>query len=96
MRRSYDAFTRLQGTSGQIHITNPFHPGQADRFEIHPDTGEQRSYHAAGDEYSFTAAIRHIQAVLTGQAPPRMLAADTSLGTARALRDLAESAARRT
>ena len=25
--RSYGAFTTLEGTSGQIRITNPFHPG---------------------------------------------------------------------
>ncbi len=93
MRRSYDTFTRLQGTSGQIHITNPFHPGRADRFEVHPDGAEPRSYQAGGDEYSFTAAIRHIHDVLGGLAPPRQLAVDTSLGTARALHDLAESAA---
>jgi predicted dehydrogenase len=93
MRRSYDTFTRLQGTSGHIHITNPFHPGQADRFEVYPDGGEPRSYPAATDEYSFTAAIRHIHEVLRGQAAPRMLAVDTALGSARALRDLAGSAA---
>lgn len=30
LRRDYDTFTRLLGTSGQIHITNPFHPGPGD------------------------------------------------------------------
>jgi predicted dehydrogenase len=95
MRRSYDTFTRLQGTAGQIHVTNPFHPGQADRFEVHVDGGEPRSYPAAADEHSFTAAIRHIHDVLSGEAAPRLLAADTAAGTARALRDLAESAAAR-
>lgn len=89
MRRSYDTFTRLLGTGGQIHLTNPFHPGQADRFEVRPDGGEPRSYPAATDQYSFTAAIRHIHDVLSGLTPPRMLAVDTSLGTARALGDLA-------
>src|SRR5207245_3973793 len=27
MRRSYDTFSRLIGTTGQLHLTNPFHPG---------------------------------------------------------------------
>lgn len=93
MQRGYDTFTRLQGTSGQIHIVNPFHPGRQDRFEVRPAGGEPRVYEAGGDEYSFTAAIRHIQAVLRGEEAPRQLAIDTSLGTARALQDLAESAA---
>jgi predicted dehydrogenase len=93
MRRSYDTFTRLLGTSGQIHVTNPFHPGRADHFDVHPDGGEPRSYQAATDEYSFTAALRHIQAVLGGDTPPRMLATDSALGSARALRDLTGSVA---
>jgi predicted dehydrogenase len=97
MQRSYDTFTRLQGTSGQIHILNPFHPGREDWFEVRPAGREPQVYQAGGDEYSFTAAIRHIQAVLRGEQAPRQLAADTSPGTGRALHDLIESAtARRT
>jgi predicted dehydrogenase len=95
MRRSYDTFTRLQGTSGQIHIVNPFHPGRQDRFEVRPAGREPQVYQAGGDEYSFTAAIRHIQAVVSGEEAPRQLAADMSPGTARALHDLAAAAAQR-
>lgn len=36
----------------------------------------------ASFHFRVTRPIRHIQAVLAGQAPPRMLAADISLGTA--------------
>ena len=54
---------------------------------------EPRSYPAAGDEPSFTAAIRHIQAVLHGEEAPRQLATEVSLPSALALHDLAESAA---
>jgi hypothetical protein len=41
---------------------------------------------------SFTPLIRHIQAVIRGEEGPRLLAADTALGSARALHDLAEAA----
>jgi hypothetical protein len=93
MRRSYDAFTRLQGTAGQISLTNPFHPGPADRLEVFAAKAEPRSYAAAGDEPSFTAAIRHIQAVLRGEEAPRQLASETSLASAQALHDLHASMA---
>ena len=33
-RRAHDTFTRLQGTEGQIHLTNPYHPGPADTYEV--------------------------------------------------------------
>jgi predicted dehydrogenase len=92
MRRGYDTFTRLLGSSGQIHLSNPFHPGPGDRFEVLPSGAEARSY-AAADEPSFTAAIRHIQAVLRGEEAPRQLAADTSLASAQALHDLHASVA---
>jgi hypothetical protein len=42
-------------------------------------------------EASFTAAIRHINAVLAGDEEPRLLAVGTALPTARALHDLAGS-----
>jgi predicted dehydrogenase len=93
MHRSYDTFTRLQGTSGQINLTNPFHPGPADRFEVFAAGPASRSYQAAGDEPSFTAAIRHIQSVLRGEEAPRQLATETSLPSALALHDLHASMA---
>jgi len=93
MRRSYDAFSALLGTSGQIYLTNPFHPGPADRFEVRTAGAAPASYPAAGDEASFTAAIRHIQEVLRGEQAPRQLATETSLASARALHDLHASMA---
>ena len=93
MRRSYDTFTSVQGTAGQIHLSNPFHPGPADRFEVLAAGTEPRSYQAAGDEPSFTAAIRHIQAVLHGEEEPRQLATEVSLASALALHDLHDSMA---
>jgi predicted dehydrogenase len=92
-RRAQDTFSRLLGTAGQIHITNAFHPGQADRFEVLAAGRDPVSHPGAGqDRYSFTPAVRHIQAVVAGREAPRWLATDTSLGSARALSSLAASA----
>jgi len=89
--RGYDTFTRLEGTDGQIHLTNPFHPGPADYYRVFRTGGEPSYVPAAPDDLSFAPAIRHINAVLSGTAEPRMLAVDTALPTARALHDLAEA-----
>jgi predicted dehydrogenase len=89
-----DTFSRLLGTAGQIHITNPFHPTAQDSFEVRVAGQEPATHPAAGrDQYTFTPAVRHIQAVIRGEEQPRLLAAGTSLGSARALHDLAGSAA---
>ena len=89
MRRSYDTFSRLLGTAGQIQVSNPFHPGPADHVTLYPDRGEPVAWRLEAHEPSFTPALRHIQAVLLGSEQPRMLAVDTSLTTASALSDLA-------
>jgi predicted dehydrogenase len=89
--RAYDTFTTLEGTAGQIRITNPFHPGRGDSYEV-VAAGSAARHFAAADELSFTPLTRHINAVLRGGEEPRVLAVDTSLPLARALRDLAESA----
>jgi predicted dehydrogenase len=89
MRRAYDTFTRLLGTRGQIHASNPFHPGQGDQVTVYPAAGEPAAWAPAASEPSFTAALRHMNAVLAGDEQPRLLAVDTSLATARALHDLA-------
>jgi predicted dehydrogenase len=90
--RGLDTFSRLLGTAGQIHISNAFHPGPEDHFEVFTG-GTPRTHAAAGPEPSFTAAIAHIQAAVAGEQAPRSLAVDTALGNARALHDLLESAA---
>jgi predicted dehydrogenase len=90
LRRSYDAFSRLLGTTGQIHVTNPFHPGAGDYFQVLAGRAEPRTVPAA-DVPSFGPAVAHIQAVLADEAEPRLLAVDTALPTARALHDLAQA-----
>jgi predicted dehydrogenase len=91
--RSYDTFTTLEGTAGQIRVTNPFHPGPADGYEL-VAAGEEPRRFAAADELSFTPLTRHIDAVLRGEQEPRVLAVDSSLPTAQAMHDLAQSARR--
>ncbi|HEU5390483.1 MAG TPA: Gfo/Idh/MocA family oxidoreductase [Streptosporangiaceae bacterium] len=89
--RSYDAFTTLEGTAGQIHVTNPFHPGPDDSYVVKAGRDEPRRYPAAPEELSFTALTRHINGVLRGEEEPRLLAVDTALPVARGLHDLAEA-----
>jgi predicted dehydrogenase len=91
MRRSYDTFSRLIGTEGQIHLSNPFHPGAGDHVTAYPDGAEPSAWTPDVSEPSFTPALRHINAVLAGTEQPRLLALQTSLTTASALHDLATS-----
>jgi predicted dehydrogenase len=87
MNRRYDTFTRLLCSDGEIRMSNPFHPSDGDRLEILGRDSET-TVAAPQAEPSFSAAIRHIQAVLGGAEEPRQLAIDTSLPTAQALHDL--------
>ena len=92
-RRSYDTFTRLLGTGGEIRIGNPFHPSAGDQLEVLARGSDAKVGHAA-DEPSFAPMIRHIQEVIRGAEKPRLLAVDTALPTARALDDLLAIAGR--
>jgi predicted dehydrogenase len=89
--RGYDTYTSLEGTAGRIVVSNPFHPGPGDSYQVIAPRGESASHPATAGEASFTAAVRHINAVLAGEDEPRLLATGTALPTARALHDLAES-----
>ena len=93
--RAGETFSRLLGTRGQINITNPFHPAADDTFEIRAAGREPVTHPGAGpNRHSFTPLIQHIQAVVTGSETPRLLAVDTSLGSAQALQDLAAASAK--
>jgi predicted dehydrogenase len=90
-RRAFDSFSRLLCTDGHIHLTNPFHPKAADTIEVW--AGDERRVETVSTEtHSFTAAIRHIHAVLRGDEEPRHLAVDDALGNARAIDLLTRSA----
>ena len=89
--RSYDTSSVLEGTGGRILVTNPFHPGPADYYTVEAGQTKTQTMASPGGERSFTAAIRHINAVLRAEEAPRLLAIETSLATALALHDLAAS-----
>jgi predicted dehydrogenase len=81
-KRSYDTFTRLLGDQGQLHLTNPFHPGPADTLSLHRPGAQTITERPTTDAHSFTAALRHIHAVLREEAAPRHTAAQSALATA--------------
>jgi len=85
-RSSDDTFARVIGPAGEIRMTNPFHPGAEDTFELVSD-GEvvERAPAAPTGERSFTAAIRHVHRVLRGEEEPSHLAVDEALGNAMAI-----------
>jgi predicted dehydrogenase len=87
-KRSYDTFTRILGDQGQLHLTNPFHPSPADTLVLHRPGGEAVVERVTTDAHSFTAALRHIHAVLRGETAPQQTAADSALSSARTLEAL--------
>jgi hypothetical protein len=89
--RGYDTFSSLEGTAGRIHISNPFHPGPADTYQVIVSRSEPASFPATAGEASFAAVIRHINAALAGDEEPRLLAVDTAISAASGLHDLAQS-----
>jgi predicted dehydrogenase len=87
-RRSYDTGSSVLGTAGQIQLTNPFHPGPADTLTVLRPKESPVVEHPTRDQRSFTAAIRHIHAVLRGDCAPRHTAAELALPAARVLEQL--------
>jgi predicted dehydrogenase len=81
-RRSYDTFTRILGDRGQIHLTNPYHPGASDSLAMYRPRADAVVEHPTTDAHSFTAALRHIHAVLRGEDTPRHTATESALATA--------------
>jgi predicted dehydrogenase len=86
--RAFDVFTRLLGTEGQIHLSNPFHPRPDDTLVVYRDGGESIE-HPTVDTRSFSAALRHIHAVLRGEQAPEHLAEISALRSARTLAAIA-------
>jgi predicted dehydrogenase len=94
-RSADDTFARVIGPAGEIRMTNPFHPGSDDTFELVSD-GEvvEREPAAPSGERSFTAAIRHVHRVLRGEEEPVHLAVDEALGNAIAIEAILAAARR--
>jgi predicted dehydrogenase len=83
-RRALDTFTRVVGTEGQIHLTNPYHPTPQDLLVLRRGD-EVTVEQPTSDAWSFTAALRHIHAVLRDGRAPEHLASESSLRSARTL-----------
>lgn len=83
-RRASDTTTLLLGTEGTLRIDNPFHPSPDDTLELRRG-GERSVERPTVDARSFTAALRHISAVVAGEEAPRQTAADSALPVVRAL-----------
>jgi hypothetical protein len=80
------------GDAGQIHLANPFHPEPDDVLTLHRPGEEAVVERPTTDAHSFTAALRHIHAVVRGEEAPRQLAVDTALTTATTLAALQQAA----
>lgn len=91
-RRAYDTFTRILGDAGQLHLSNPFHPEPDDVLMLHRPGQDVVVERPTTDAHSFTAALRHIHAVVRGDEPPRHLAVDSALTTATTLAALQQAA----
>lgn len=84
-RRQSESTAILLGTDGSIRVDNPWHPRPGAQIEIRRAGAEPAVEHPTTDAHSFTAALRHVHAVLVEGAAPQHLAADAALPVARAL-----------
>jgi predicted dehydrogenase len=80
--RGVDTFTRVIGTTGELRLTNPYHPGPRDTLTVLAEGEEPVVERPTTDARSFSAMLRHIQRVLAGVEAPRHLAAEVSAPTA--------------
>ncbi len=91
MRRPMSTYTRIIGTTGELRVSNPFHPREHDTVELWSEGSLVETWPAAAGT-AFRHAVDHIDAVIADGATPRHRAVDDSLGQARAL-DLVRAAA---
>jgi len=84
-RAGEDTATLVLGTSGEIRMTNPFHPEPGDELVVVDGFGTRTEPAAPGGVRSFTPAIRHIHRALRGLEAPRHLAVDDAIGNATAI-----------
>jgi predicted dehydrogenase len=91
MRGEPTTDTRVIGDSGELRISNPFHPRPDSTVTLWAD-GAQVEQWTPDPRPAFQCGIEHIQAVLGGAEEPRHLARTDSFGNARTL-DLIAAAA---
>ena len=92
-RLARDTTTRVLGTSGQVLLSSPFHPRPPETITVLRPGLEPIAEHPTSDEYSFTAALRHIHRVLRQEEEPQHLAVEVGLRPAEVL-DALRAAAR--
>jgi hypothetical protein len=85
-RRSRRTQGRTRGRRAVPHRRGPVCP--ADTLTIFRPNADPVAERPSTDERSFTAAIRHIHAVLRGEAAPNSTASQFSLPAARTLEQL--------
>ena len=84
-RRSSDTTTVLSGTEGTIRVDDPYHPHPESTLELRRPGSDPVVERPTRDEHSFTAALRHVGAVLAGEEAPRHTALASSLPVAEAI-----------
>jgi predicted dehydrogenase len=84
-RRSADTTTVLSGTEGTIRLEDPYHPRPATTLELRRAGEDPVVEWPTRDQHSFTAALRHVGAVLAGEEAPRHTALGSSLAVAEAM-----------
>ena len=84
LHRAPSTFTRIIGTSGELRVSNPFHPLATDTVELWTDGERQQTWSADGVP-AFQHAIAHIHQVMAGQAAPEHLAVGDALAQAEAM-----------
>ena len=94
LSRARDTTSRLLGTEGSLELTDPFHPGAHDTFELRVAGRPGERERLMTDEPTFAPLLRHIHAVLREGASPRHLAIDDSIPTAQALEWVRAAASR--
>ena len=99
-RRAYETTALLLGTEGSLRVDNPWHPRPGDTLEVRRPGAAPVVERPTTDAHSFTAALRHIHAVLRDEVEPEHLATGGSavavadaLGLAQAAAGVAGSAA---
>ncbi len=90
LHRPASTFTRVIGISGELRVSNPFHPGSADTVELWVDGAAVQIWSAAAGS-AFQHAISHIQSVIAGDVMPQHLATADALDQAVAM-DLVRAA----
>ena len=84
-RRQPETTALLLGTEGLIRVDNPWHPRPGAQVEVRRSGADPVVESPTVDAHSFTAALRHVAAVLREEAEPQHLASTSALPVAQAL-----------